>query len=331
MLLPEYMPVAIGLLATFCAIGVMIVLFYSRFSQRSESAKRFAAIATAGAASDRRTVQDETGRKKAIDVTLRELEEKQKAKRGEKPSLAGRLRQAGLNWSNKTYYIASIGSGLSSFLFAVATLNIAPLTAAGFGVTGGMLLPHLYVNMRRASRLKKFSGEFPNAVDVIVRGVKSGLPLADCLRIISVEAQEPVRSEFKTILEDQTLGIPVDQAVQRLVERIPLAEANFFAIVISLQSQTGGNLSEALGNLSKVLRERKKMKAKIKAVSSEAKASAAIIGSLPIIVAGLLYLTSPDYISLLFTTFIGNMVIAASAVWMLIGVGVMSKMINFDI
>jgi tight adherence protein B len=166
---------------------------------------------------------------------------------------------------------------------------------------------------------------------VIVRGVKAGLPLADCLRIISLEAQEPVRSEFKLVLEDQTLGLPVDQAVQRLFERVPLAEANFFAIVISLQSQTGGSLSEALANLSKVLRERKKMKAKIKAVSSEAKASAGIIGSLPLLVAGLLYLTSPAYISLLFTTSVGHMVIAASAVWMLMGTLVMRKMINFDI
>ena len=131
--------------------------------------------------------------------------------------------------------------------------------------------------------------------------------------MIASEAKEPVRSEFKTILDDQTLGVPIDQAVQRLAERIPVAEANFFAIVISLQSRSGGSLSEALGNLSRVLRERKKMAGKIKAMSSEAKASAGIIGSLPVVVTCFLYLSSPDYISLLFTTFIGKMVLAGAA------------------
>ena len=148
--------------------------------------------------------------------------------------------------------------------------------------------------------------------------------------MIASEAKEPVRSEFKMILDDQTLGVPIDQAVQRLAERIPVAEANFFAIVISLQSRSGGSLSEALGNLSRVLRERKKMDGKIKAMSSEAKASAGIIGSLPVIVTCLLYLSSPDYISLLFTTFIGKIVLAGAAVWMGFGVLVMRKMINFD-
>jgi tight adherence protein B len=180
------------------------------------------------------------------------------------------------------------------------------------------------------SRLKSFSAEFPDSVDIIVRGVKAGLPLVDCLRIISLEAQEPVRGEFKAILEDQTMGLPIDQAVQRLSERVPLAETNFFAIVIALQSRTGGSLSEALGNLSKVLRERKKMKAKIKAVSAEAKASAGIIGCLPVVVALLIYLTSPAYISLLFTTTTGNIALAGSAFWMFIGVMIMRKMINFD-
>ncbi|MGF9759785.1 type II secretion system F family protein [Microvirga sp. 0TCS3.31] len=330
MLSPEHVPVATALLATLCAAGIVIAIFYSHVAQRSDRSKRLAAVARASSASVRRQVHDD-GRKKTIDATLRELEERQQVRRGEKPSLGGRLRQAGLNWSNSTYYIMAAGSGVGSFLAAVALLNLAPLTGAGFGLAGGMLLPHLYVSMVRARRLARFAAEFPNAVDVIVRGVKSGLPLADCLRIISVEAQEPVRNEFKTILEDQTVGMTIDQAVHRLSERIPLPEANFFAIVISLQSQTGGSLSETLGNLSKVLRERKKMRAKIKAVSSEAKASAAIIGSLPVVVAGAIYVTSPDYISLLFTTLIGNMVIGASALWMLIGIVIMTKMINFDI
>jgi Flp pilus assembly protein TadB len=158
---------------------------------------------------------------------------------------------------------------------------------------GGLLLPHFYVNFMRARRFKRFSAEFANAMDVIVRGLKSGLPLADCMKIIAAEAQEPVRSEFKAIIEDQAMGMPSDEAVQRLPQRMPVAEASFFAIVIAIQSRTGGSLSEALGNLSKVLRERKKMQAKIKAMSSEAKSSAGIIGALPVFVTGAIYCHHP--------------------------------------
>lgn len=330
MLPAELVPIAIALLAFCCVGGLAFALLYSQIARQSESYRRFAAIASSEMGADRSTNAEDSKRKKAIEITLREQEEKQKAKKGSRPTLSGRLRQAGLEWGKGTYYIACVGAGLVSFLIVIGTMSSNPLPAIGFGLTSALLAPHLYVSILSKRRLKRFSDEFPNAVDIIVRGVKSGLPLADCLKIISLEAQEPVRSEFKAILEEQTMGLPIDQAVQKLPERIPLAEANFFAIVISMQSRTGGSLSEALGNLSKVLRERKKMQGKIKAASSEAKSSAAIIGSLPIVVALLLYLTSPDYIALLFTTYVGNLVLGASAFWMLIGTLVMRKMINFD-
>jgi tight adherence protein B len=163
-----------------------------------------------------------------------------------------------------------------------------------------------------------------------VRGLKAGLPLGDCMKIIAAEAQEPVTSEFRAVIEDQAMGMPVDEAVQRMPVRIPVAEASFFAIVITIQSRTGGSLAEALGNLSKVLRERKKMRAKIVAMSSEAKSSAGIIGALPVFVTGAIYFTTPDYIALLFTTSAGNIILAVSGFWMLMGILVMRKMINFD-
>ena len=171
---------------------------------------------------------------------------------------------------------------------------------------------------------------FPDAVDVIVRGVKAGLPLLDCLKMIALEAPEPLKSEFRAILETQAIGMPLGEACGKLYERMPLPEANFFGIVIAIQQKAGGNLSEALGNLSRVLRDRKKMKAKIQAMSQEAKASAGIIGALPIAVMTLVYITSPQYISLLWTDPLGRMMLAASAVWMSMGVMVMKKMINFD-
>jgi tight adherence protein B len=165
---------------------------------------------------------------------------------------------------------------------------------------------------------------------VIVRGIKAGLPLLDCLKMITLEAPEPIRSQFREIVETQAIGMPLGDACGKLYENMPLPEANFFSIVVSIQQKAGGNLSEALGNLSRVLRDRKKMKAKIQAMSQEAKASAGIIGALPIAVMILVYITSPNYISLLWTEPLGRLMLAASALWMFCGVMVMKKMINFD-
>ena len=163
-----------------------------------------------------------------------------------------------------------------------------------------------------------------------MRGIKAGLPLLDSMRIISIEAPEPVRGEFRSIMETQAIGMPIGEACSKLYERIPIPEANFFGIVISIQQKAGGNLSEALGNLSRVLRERKKMKAKIQAMSMEAKASASIIACLPVAVMVLVYITSPQYIELLWTHPTGRFMLAGCAVWMFMGVMVMRKMINFD-
>ena len=331
MLAPETLPVIISLLTAASVGGILLCLFPSRLFVRAEALRRLEAVAAPGSSIDRRSQSDEGKRRRIIEATLREIEDKQKAKQGAKPTLTRRMRQAGMKLSRKAYYVACAATGLTAFVFLLVGLGLNLFPALGFAAGTGLLLPHLYVDIRRKLRFRQFAEEFPNAVDVIVRGVKAGLPLADCLKIISAEAQEPVRSEFKVIVEDQTMGMPVDQAVQRLPDRIPLAETSFFAIVIALQSRTGGSLSETLANLSKVLRERKKMQAKIRAVSAEAKSSAIIIGSLPLVVGLLLYLTSPDYIALLFTTFMGKLVLAASAFWMGLGVLVMRKMINFEI
>jgi tight adherence protein B len=240
-----------------------------------------------------------------------------------------KIQQAGLNWSNKQYYLISVAAGLGAFVLFIlidagiwAALAIA--FAAGFGMPVWLLK---YLKKRRET---KFLEAFPDAVDTIVRGIKAGLPLLDSMRIIALEAPEPVRSEFRSIMDTQAVGMPIGEACQKLFERIPVAEANFFGIVIAIQSKAGGNLSEALGNLSRVLRDRKKMKAKIQAMSMEAKASASIIACLPLAVMFLVYLTSPSYIELLWTHPMGRMMMAGSAVWMFTGVMVMRKMINFD-
>ena len=319
-------------LAMLSAGGLAYALLYGRIQSESQAEKRLDSIQTRSNPIDGgRRVVDAGKRRKSVQDTLNDLDarEKARAKRSSSPPLSLRIEQAGLSWSRRTFVLISLASGV--FIFVAVFLIGAPLyAAAALGATGLLALPRWIINFLRRRRMKKFLNEFANAVDVIVRGIKAGLPLNDCVRIIASEAQEPVRTEFRLISETQALGISLAEAVAKLPERMPVAEANFFSIVITIQQRAGGNLAEALNNLSRVLRDRIKMRGKIQAMSMEAKASGVIIGSLPIIVMGMVYLTSPDYISLLFTNHTGNLILAASATWMAIGIYVMKKMINFD-
>ncbi len=180
-----------------------------------------------------------------------------------------------------------------------------------------------------AARGAKNDPHFATAIDVIVRSVKSGLPTSDALRIVAQEFRDPVGGEFRKLVEGMKVGLTVEQGLKKMYESMPTTEVSFFGIVMTIQQKTGGNLSEALGNLAAVLRDRKRLQGKIKAMSSEAKASAMIIGSLPPGVAGIVYVTTPDYISLLFTEHTGNLLLAGCAIWMGLGIAVMRKMINF--
>jgi tight adherence protein B len=277
-------------------------------------------------------VAEAAKRRKSVQDSLKELDAKQLAadKNIKKPPLKIQLKQAGMQVSVERFYIYSIVCGIlvtALAYFAGAPLLILPgaLLAGAFG------LPRWFVSFRRARRVKAFLNEFPNALDVIVRAVKSGLPLNDGIRLIASEAQEPVKTEFRRIVESQQVGMSIPEATLRMPETMPCPEAGFFGIVIQIQQQAGGNLSEALGNLSRVLRDRKKMKAKVQALSMEAKASAAIIGALPFIVAFLVYLSSPNYIMPLFTTSTGHLIMGISGIWMSIGIFVMRKMMNFDV
>jgi tight adherence protein B len=269
---------------------------------------------------------EKTARKKQIADSLKEIEKRRGKTR---LSLEMKIQQAGLVMTGRQFMMFSAVAGLALAMLAfVASRSLYIAVPAGF--VGAAGLPNFVLARLRKRRIDKFIAEFPNAIDIIVRGVKAGLPLGDCLRVIANEASEPVRGEFRMITETQAMGLSIGEAVDRLAQRVPVTEANFFAIVINIQSKAGGNLSEALGNLSRVLRERKKMKGKIGAMSMEAKASAAIIGAVPFAVVGLLYISSPSYVSLLWTTQHGMVVTGVALVWMGIGIAMMKKMISFD-
>ena len=190
------------------------------------------------------------------------------------------------------------------------------LGALGLAFAAGFGLPRWTLGYLKKRREKAFLKALPDAVDVIVRGIKAGLPLFESIKVVAADAPEPLRGEFLAIIETQAIGMPLGDACARLYERMPVPEANFFGIVIAIQQKSGGNLSEALGNLSKVLRDRKKMAEKIQAMSMEAKASAGIIGSLPPIVMLLVYLSTPDYISLLWTHPTGQLMLVGCVIWM---------------
>jgi tight adherence protein B len=306
--------------------GVAWVFLYPFLSGERKTEQRMASVARSEPMA-RPTRSAQKPRREQVEGALKELEQRQrKAKRA---PLSVRIGQAGLSWSKQQFIFISIGVGV--FVFFAALLGGAGLLSAlAFAFAAGCGLPVWMLKFLKKRREKKFLNGLPDSVDVIVRGIKAGLPLLDSIKLIAAEAPEPIRSEFKSIIDTQTVGIPLGEACLKLYERIPVAEANFFGIVVSIQQRAGGNLSEALGNLSKVLRERKKMKAKIQAMSQEAKASAAIIGSLPIVVMSLVYFTSPSYIELLWTESLGRIMLAGCAVWMSIGIFVMRKMINFD-
>ena len=317
---------ALFFLAAFAVGGVAWVFIYPLLSGERKAEQRMASVARTEPAA-RVSRASQKSRRDVIENTLKEFEERHK--KSKRVPLTARIAQAGLTWSKRKFFIISAAIGLG--FFALGTfVNAGLLVAAALAFAGAFGVPFWLLSFLKKRRETKFLNAFPDAVDIIVRGVKAGLPLLDSLKMITTESTEPLRSEFRAIVETQAIGMPLGEACAKLYERMPLAEANFFGIVIAIQQRAGGNLAEALGNLSRVLRDRKKMKAKIRAMSQEAKASAGIIGALPIAVMIMVYISSPTYISLLWTESLGRLMLAGSALWMLAGVLVMKKMINFD-
>jgi tight adherence protein B len=317
---------ALAFLAATAIGGICWVFLYPLLSGERKAEQRRSSVAKQEPVV-RQAEKTQRSRREQVESSLKELEAR--AQKKKKVALNVRITQAGLDWTTQKFWIISGTLGAAALVGAFIAGG-GPLGAIGLGFAAGFGLPRWLLSFLKGRREKAFLKALPDAVDVIVRGIKAGLPLFESIKVVAADSPEPLRTEFLSIIETQAIGMPLGEACQRLFERMPLPEANFFGIVVAIQQKSGGNLSEALGNLSKVLRDRKKMAEKIKAMSMEAKASAGIIGSLPPIVMCLVYLTTPDYISLLWTHPTGQLMLVGCLVWMSMGIFVMKQMINFD-
>ncbi|MBU2583223.1 MAG: type II secretion system F family protein [Alphaproteobacteria bacterium] len=319
----------------FGAIAVSALIFtliYPIFGADKSAEKRMASVTENRQVkvASRSAADNAANRRKQVSDKLKELEDRQKQK--EKINLRLRLQRAGLKMTPQAFWITSAVFGAVCVVTVVLSLESSLLTHVAAMVSGfvGMFgVPRWMLGKLTKKRQQKFLAEMANSLDVVVRGVKSGLPLNECLQIVARESPEPIASEFREVVEQQRVGIPLGEALERLADRMPLPEVRFLTIVIGIQAQAGGNLSEALGNLSEVLRSRIRMAMKVKALSAEATASAAVLASLPPGVMIMVYLSSPDYIMPLLTTKMGHFMIGVGLFWMGCGVLVMQKMINF--
>lgn len=321
-----------GLVAFSISAVLLIIVYPYIVGEDVQQRIQSATTARSKKVAARTAAEVTANRKRAVSESLKDIDARKK--KVEKATLRTRLQQAGLDVDVKTYYMASAIAGVVIGMFTLVSLpaslaNVAPLVSMVAGFVGGFGLPGWVLGFLIKRRQNLFLSNLANAIDVVVRGVKTGLPLNDCLGIIAREAPEPICSEFKEVVDQQRMGLTLPEALERLTVRMPLPEVKFLAIVISIQQSAGGNLSEALGNLSQVLRDRFGMKLKVKALSAEALASAMVLGCLPVAVVSLITITSPDYLTPMFETRVGNMLVLGGLFWMGCGIMMMRNMINF--
>ena len=340
----DVMIYAVAVLAFLAIAGVGMAL---AGGNGETAGKRARAIGAGGSGATQKgrgkTLDEAAKRRQKTQEMLENLRKRDKERRKSIAAndIRSRLDQAGLDIPVTTFWLMSVVcgialggvvylSGLDGLTVSGISFKSKPVFIGAAVFVGVFGLPRVLLGIITKGRHKKLIDQFADALDVIVRGVKSGLPLNECVRIIALESPEPLRSEFMTLGDNLSMGTGFERALNMFYKRIPLPEVNFFVIVLMIQSKSGGNLSEALGNLSGVIRSRKMMREKIKAMSSEAKASAFIIGSLPFAVGMLVYVTTPSYMLELFRTETGHVILAMGGTLMGMGVMVMRNMINFE-
>jgi tight adherence protein B len=320
------MQIAILSLGMLLVIGLLIFALAGPNAARS-STRRLGALRMRH--SDSADLKVELQMKKAV-AARKPLVMSARAEMSRMDRLRLRIQQTGKHWTVKQYF--SVTAGIIIVVTGVLLVRGAPLMLAlGIGLVTGAGFPHFALNFLINKRVKTFTASFPDAIELLVRGLRSGLPVSETLGVVAREVSGPVGQEFKLVTEKIRIGKSMEDALQDTAERLGTAEFQFFVITLAIQRETGGNLSETLSNLAEVLRKRAQMKLKIRAMSSESKASAYIVGSLPFFVFGMIYWVNPNYLAGFF--YEPRLIVAGliGAVWMSIGVFIMAKMVSFEI
>ena len=321
--------IAVILLGTLLVLSMAGAAAALVIGPRRRLKRRMAVLGLADEPAVKQPTRAANPRQRQVQEKLNELATKGK-KRRRREEIRLSLVQAGIDTSVRNYMLVVVAVAVAAAGIGVVS-GLAPAVALFAGLIAAYILPKAVLRIMARGRQKQFTARFADAIDIVVRGVKSGLPVGECLMIVASELPPPVGEEFHRLVEGQKLGITLEELIEQGIERMPTAEFKFFSIVLQIQQQTGGSLAETLENLSTVLRERKKMRDKIQAMSQEAKSNSTIIGILPFLVAGLLSAVKPDYLTLLFVLPVGNFMLVGALCWMALGGLMMKKMINFEI
>jgi tight adherence protein B len=310
-------------------IVVMMLVGQSATRQRLYKTRLESYVVKPNASGDNiRDRRNETRRKQVMQ-RMRSLQEGKRHGRSRIGAVRVNIMRAGYNITLAKFWAICGAVGLA----ASALWDFSGKTPYGTPIVFlvvTFLLPRLFLNFKAKRRQKEFTKNFQSAIDVIVRGLKTGLPVQECFRIIGREIPDPCGSEFRMVIDEVNAGLTLEDALERSFERMPTQELRFFTTVIAIQAQTGGNLAEILGNISGVLRGRVFLREKIKALSAEARMSSYIVGALPFLVCGVLTLVNYSYISVLWTTRKGEYILAAACFMMAAGMFVMNRMANLD-
>lgn len=316
------------ILLIFLLVVVLVACLYFALSVQDEAKIRVASVKREGAEALSAAAVI-AARRKNVQAVLRGIDNRQKNETSPRVTLRQRLDRAGFTDTPvRQFWLVSLFCGAVALVLCLVAeksilMTVFVLFTAVFG------LPHWGLLFLVRRRQKRFTDEFANAIDVIVRSVRSGLPSFEALKLVGREFPDPVGGEFQRLVDGMMVGLTLEQVLDRMFASMPTAEVGFFSVVMTVQQRSGGNLAEALSNLAAVLRDRRRLRSRIKSMSSEAKATAWIIGSLPVAVILMLYVISPDYISQLFVDHFGNILLAACVGWMALGAFIMHQMINF--
>jgi len=323
-------PIIIGFIVVFLTGGVILSIVLAQKQQRRERVLAIISSVSSGGAKGEESNKMMAKQKADLARKLKEASNEEKEKRKDRTSIRELMQQAGIEapvsqfWAGSVIFTVVVGALLMLTHWpGIAKFFI--LVTAFFGV------PKWFLKKKAASRQKKFLKEFADALDAMARLLQAGMPMSEAIAMTSREFHGPLREEMLRVYDNQKIGVAIGEAALMMARRVPLPEVQMFATALQIQSETGSSLSEVLYNLSNVIRARFRLRRKVQALSSEAKSSAAIIGALPLLVMGALWLARPDYIGLLFSKPTGHIMLGGSAFWMSIGVIMMKQMINFRI